>query len=201
MPSVASGEPRAWMGPGRSNESGGSASDADIPSRRHRRRSRLGDRSPRRVLYPNPCPWAALDEPADATEYPFRPHPSCGQDNQRRAVRMLLGAVNSDHLRHAKVLAIYRSLGITCESRQIPKFAIKHRCLRQASLRDGSKTRPGIMGSSGERVSHRVGTGGVAGRRDGIPAPRPSRPAAGYTSRVPLACHYHRSTTVNSEAL
>jgi hypothetical protein len=82
-----------------------------------------------------------------------------------------------------------------------------------------------VVGHPGERVSRRVSAGGVAGRRAGVQivqplgapsGPLPSGPlrgkladATGYplpasvlrqanTPPVPLACHYHRLTTVNS---
>nr|MDQ3765693.1 hypothetical protein [Actinomycetota bacterium] len=64
------------------------------------------------------------DEPADATGYPLPPCTSCGQDNQHRAVGVLLHAVNSVHLRRTKVPPSCRSAGITWHGRQIPTLTM-----------------------------------------------------------------------------
>jgi len=69
-----------------------------------------------------PAPGPLRDEPADATGYPLPPLLSCGQDNQRRAVHVLLAAVNSGHQRRTEVPATRSSARITWHDRQIPKL-------------------------------------------------------------------------------
>jgi hypothetical protein len=48
------------------------------------------------------------------------------QDDQHRAVRVLLGTVNSGHQRRTEVHATHRSARITWHYRQIPKLLIKN---------------------------------------------------------------------------
>jgi hypothetical protein len=110
---------------------------ASIPPRRRQRRS--GPGAGVKVVHRmrcstlTPAPGPLRDEPADATGYPLRPHLSCGQGNQRRTVRVLLGAVNSGHLRRAEVQIARRSAVITWHGRQIPKLPTTPTCLRRAS--------------------------------------------------------------------
>ncbi len=111
---------------------------AGIQSRRRRRRSRAGAGvkvvQRRRCSTLTPAPALLRDEPADATGYPLPPRTSCGQDNQHRAVRVLLRAVNSGHLRRTKAPATRRSAGITWHGRQIPKLTMHPAQPRQIGL-------------------------------------------------------------------
>jgi len=94
--------PPAGLAPGwpqAGREGGGSPGGAGIPSRRRQRRS--GPGAGGKVVHRMRCstlppaPGPLRDKPADATGYPLRPLLSCGQDNQRRAVRVLLAAVTN----------------------------------------------------------------------------------------------------------
>jgi hypothetical protein len=108
-------------GPRAGHEGGGSPGGADIPSRRRRRRS--GPGAGGKVVHRMRCstlppaPGPLRDEPADATGYPLPAPPVLRQDNQRRAVRVLLAAVNSGHQRRTEVPATRSSAGITWQGR------------------------------------------------------------------------------------
>ncbi len=92
-----------------------------------------GSRGSILVITPS-CP--ALDQFADAAGYPPQPHPSCGQDNLRRAVRVLSGGVDSGQLRYVEVQARRSSARSTWHGSEIPKLSTKD-ASGGPSLRDG----------------------------------------------------------------
>jgi len=106
------------------------------------------------------------------------------------------------------------STPLACVCHVVPKLIINTRASGGPPLRDDLRTAEESCGSPSQRASHRVSTGGVAGlglgvqlvqrvgcsswtpnprpaskrarRRDGMPALRPARPAAG---QVPACCY------------
>jgi hypothetical protein len=114
---------------------------AGVPPRRRQRRSRPGVVQRMRCSTPLPLAYSGTSPPTRRdTRFP---PPVLRQANTRRAVRVLLGTVNSGHQRCTEVHATSRSACLTWHGRQISKLPTKHRRLRRASLRDGSRTSPG----------------------------------------------------------